>query len=146
MKVKQLTITTIIGLAWSLALTGLVAAEPPATSGKMQSMDTMMQECRSHCQETTASIEQLTKRMDEAKQSHDPARMRAALDEAQQPLAEMKEHMTMCMNMMSMMQGMHGGMGGGHMGGMMQEKGAQSGGQDAGKEQMTQQKSGGKGS
>jgi hypothetical protein len=40
--------------------------------------------------------------------------MRTAFEQAQQPLAEMKDHMAMCMNMMSMMQNMPGGMGG-HM-------------------------------
>jgi len=34
--------------------------------------------------------------------------MRAALDEAQKPLAEMKSHTGMCMNMMSMMEKRHG--------------------------------------
>ena len=76
--------------------------------------------------------DQLTERIDKAKQSNDPVQMRTTLEEVQKPLAEMKDHMTMCMNMMSMMQGMHGGMGGhmgkgSHMEGMMQEKGAKSG-------------------
>ena len=129
MKTKWLILTIIVGMVWTLALTAFVAAQQPAPSGQMQSMDDMMKECRTHCQATTTSINQLTKRMDEAKQSNDPAQMRTALEQAQQPLAEMKDHMTGCMNMMSMMQNMHGGMGGmmkegsgGHMGGMMQEK------------------------
>jgi len=50
----------------------------------------------------------------EAQQSNDPTQMQTALEQAQQPLAEMKDHMTMCMNMMSMMQQRQGGMGG-HM-------------------------------
>jgi hypothetical protein len=62
--------------------------------------------------------------MNEAKESNDPAKMRAALDQAQKPLADMKQHMTMCMNMMGMMQNMHGmgGMMGGGMGGMMSQQ------------------------
>lgn len=71
-------------------------------------MDDMMKGCREHCQATTKSIDQMTKMMDEAKASNDPAKMRAALDQAQKPLAAMKEHMNMCMNMMSMMEKMHG--------------------------------------
>jgi len=39
--------------------------------------------------------------------------MRAAIDQAQKQLMEMKEHMTMCRNMMGMMEKMQG------MGGMM---------------------------
>lgn len=55
----------------------------------------------------------MSKMMDGAKQSNDPAKMRAALDQGQKQLGEMKEHMTMCGNMMSMMEKMQG------MGGMM---------------------------
>jgi hypothetical protein len=36
--------------------------------------------------------------------------MRAAIDQAQKQLADMKDHMTMCGNMMDMMQKMQGGM------------------------------------
>jgi hypothetical protein len=82
--------------------------------GKM-SMDEMMKECKEHHQSATKSIDQTSKMMEEAKQSNDPAKMRAALDQGQKQLSEMKEHMTMCGNMMSMMekmQGMHGMMKG----------------------------------
>lgn len=134
MKAKQITMT-LVGMMWTLMFAALVAAEQPAPSGQMKSMDDMKKECRTHCQATTTSIEQLVKRMEEAKQSNDPAQMRATLDEAQKPLAEMKDHMAGCMNMMGMMQHMPGGMGGmmhegsgGHMGGgMIQEKESQSG-------------------
>jgi hypothetical protein len=71
-------------------------------------MDEMMQECRKHCQETTKSIDQTTKMMDEAGQSNAPARMRAALDQAQKELVGMKNHMSMCMSMMDMMEKTHG--------------------------------------
>jgi hypothetical protein len=125
MKVKQTMTAIITGIVGTLVFSALVAAQQPASPGQSQSMDDMMRGCRTHCQATTTSIDQLMKQMDEAKQSNDPAQMRAALDEAQKPLTEMKDHMTMCMNMMGMMEGMHGGMGG-HMGGMMQEKGSKS--------------------
>jgi hypothetical protein len=81
--------------------------------GKM-SMDDMMKECKEHHQATMKSIDQMTKMMDGAKQSNDPVKMRATLDQSQKQLGEMKEHMTMCGNMMSMMEKMQG------MGGMMQ--------------------------
>jgi hypothetical protein len=77
------------------------------------SMDDMMKGCREHCDQTSASIDRMVQTMDEARQSNDPAKMRAALDQAQKPLTEMKQHMSMCTNMMGMMQKMHG------MGGMM---------------------------
>jgi uncharacterized membrane-anchored protein YhcB (DUF1043 family) len=129
MKAKMLMATIIVGLA----LTALVAVQQPAASGQQRqsqpqgekkkmmdnmSMDEMMKECRKHCEATTNSIDQMTKTMDEARQSNDPAKMRSALDAAQTPLAEMKNHMSMCMNMMDMMGKMHGGKGG--MKGMMQ--------------------------
>lgn len=111
MKAKQIAMT-IVGITWTLMLPALVAAEQPTPSGQMQSMDDMMKECRTHCQETTNTIDQMTTKMDKAKQLNDPAQMRTALEQAQKPLAEMKDHMTKCMNMMSMMQNMHSGMGG----------------------------------
>lgn len=125
-KGQRLMTTTIFSVVWTLALTALVTAQQPASPGQPQSMDDMRQGCRTHCQATTTSIDQLTKQIEEARQSNDPAQMRAALDAAQKPLTEMKDHMGMCMNMMSMMQNMPGGMGG-HMGGMMKEKGPASG-------------------
>jgi uncharacterized protein HemX len=99
---------TLLTLAGILVLTALVAAQQSGMSGPM-SMETMMKECQTHCQETTASIDQMKTRMEKAQQSNDPAQMREALAQAQQPLAAMKDHMASCM---SMMQQMHGGMGG----------------------------------
>lgn len=75
--------------------------------GKM-SMDDMMKECKEHHQAVMKSIDQMSKMMDGAKQSNDPAKMRSTLDQSQKQLAEMKEHMTMCSNMMNMMEKMQG--------------------------------------
>jgi uncharacterized protein YlxW (UPF0749 family) len=105
----------LLAIAAALLLGGSALAQqdqqqkPPMTQSKPQmSMDDMMNGCREHCEQTSASIDALMKTMDEAKQSNDPAKMRAALDQAQKPLADMKQHMNMCMNMMGMMQKMHG--------------------------------------
>jgi mevalonate kinase len=76
-------------------------------------MDAMMKECGRHHQDMMKSIDEMTKMMEGAKQSNDPAKMRAAIDQSQKHLAEMKEHMASCRNMMSMMEKMQG------MGGMM---------------------------
>lgn len=120
---------TFLAIAAALLIGGSTLAQqnqqqkPSTTQEKPQmSMDDMMKGCREHCEQTSASIDQLMKSMDEATQSNDPARMRAALDQAQKPLADMKQHMNMCMNMMGMMQKMHGmgGMMGGGQAGMMQ--------------------------
>jgi hypothetical protein len=102
----------LLGLLGTLMFTALVAAQQSGMSGPM-SMETMMKECQTHCQETTASIDQMKTTMAQAQQSNDPAQMREALEQAQKPLAAMKDHMASCMSMMSMMQQMQGGMMGG---------------------------------
>lgn len=111
---------TFLAIGAALLLGGSALAQqeqqqkPPVTQSKPQmpmgdmSMDGMMKGCREHCQQTSASIDRMMKTMDEAKQSNDPEKMRAALDHAQQPLADMQQHMKMCMKMMDMMQKMHG--------------------------------------
>ena len=123
MKKRQANTFLAIGAALLLGGSALAQQEqqPKASTMTMQekpqmSMGDMMKGCREHCQQTSASIDRLMQRMDEAKQSNDPTKMRAALDEAQKPLADMRQHMSMCMNMMGMMQKMHGT--GGMMGGM----------------------------
>jgi DUF438 domain-containing protein len=111
--VRNIARGTLLGLMGTLLITALAVAQQPAMSGHM-SMETMMRECQTHCQETTASIDQMMTTMSQAQQSNDPAHMREALAQAQKPLAAMKDHMAQCMSMMSMMQQMSGGMGG-HM-------------------------------
>lgn len=114
MRLKEIKVITIMSLALAFALATLVAAQQGAKpsqqkpGGQMMTMDEMMKECRKHCQETARSIDQTTKTLEEANQSNDPARMRAANDQARKALAEMKNHMSMCMNMMDMMEKMHG--------------------------------------
>jgi hypothetical protein len=83
--------------------------QPPSPSGQMKSMeklsmDDMMKDCMKHHQATMKSIDQMSKMMEGAKQSNDPAKMRTAIDQAQKQLAEMKEHMSKCGDMMSMME------------------------------------------
>jgi len=102
---------TLLSLMGTLLVTALVVAQQPSMSGHM-SMETMMRECQTHCQETTASIDQMMTTVSQAQQSNDPAQMREALTQAQKPLAAMKDHMAQCMSMMSMLQQMPGGMGG----------------------------------
>ena len=115
MRMKVIKMTTVLSLALAFALAAPVAAQQGAEPGQqkkpskqMMTMDEMMRECRKHCQKTAESIDQTTKMMGEAGQSNDPARLRAAFNQAQKSLAEMKNHMSMCMNMMNMMEKMHG--------------------------------------
>ena len=87
----------------------------PSQKGEMKSMgnmsmEGMMKECSEHHQAVTKSLDQTSKTLEGAKQSNDPDKMRATIDQAQKQLADMKDHMTMCGNMMNMMQKMQGGM------------------------------------
>jgi hypothetical protein len=81
-----------------------------------------MKDCMQHQQAAMKSIDQMSTTMEGAKQSNDPAKMRAAIDQAQQQLMEMKKHMTMCGNMMSMMGKMQGMGEMSEMGGMMKRE------------------------
>ena len=84
------------------------AGQQPPEPGQM-SMDGMMKQCREHCEAAMKSTDGLAKTIADARASNDPARMRAALEQAEKPLADMRQHMSMCMNMMAMMQKMQGG-------------------------------------
>jgi predicted lipoprotein len=112
MRLKEINIMTVMSLVFAVAL---VAAQQPARPGQqkqpgkqMMTMDEMMKECRKHCQETASSLTQTTKTLEEANQSNDPAKMRTANDQARNTLAEMKNRMSRCMNLMDMMEKMHG--------------------------------------
>lgn len=106
-------VTSTATVAAALLLSFSLLAQQPQPKqqqpGQMMSMDNMMKGCREHCQATTTSIDKTLGNISDAKKSNDPAKMRAALDQIEKPLAEMKNHMSMCMNMMNMMQQMHGG-------------------------------------
>lgn len=109
----SILVVAVSVFAWSCSIPGSAQKSEMKSTGKM-SMDDMMKHCKEHHQSAMKSIDQMTKVMDGAKQSNDPAKMRSALDQSQKHLAQMKEQMTMCGNMMNMMEKMHG------MGGMMQ--------------------------
>ncbi|HEY9466426.1 MAG TPA: hypothetical protein VIR54_25190 [Vicinamibacterales bacterium] len=97
---------TVSVVAQSQPSSGQTTSSQSQQRGQTMSMADMMKNCQEHCQTTSKTIDQLTRTIDDAKASNDPAKMRAALDQAQKPLAQMKEHMNGCMNMMSMMQKM----------------------------------------
>jgi hypothetical protein len=90
-------LTGFVAAGSAAILSTVVFAQEPAPSRppkpaaaqaeRKMSMDDMMKECRQHCQATTKSLEQLTKTIDEARASNDPARMQTALGRAQKELA-----------------------------------------------------------
>ena len=106
------TFVTMLGAAALLSATvlaqqqgarGQSAPAPPQQGQQTMSMDGMMKMCREHCEMTTKSVDQVSKVIQDARASNDVTKMRAALDQTQKPLAEMKDHMAMCMKMMDMM-------------------------------------------
>jgi hypothetical protein len=114
------TVVIILASAFLSAQQPPGQQKQPSQKGEMKSMgnmsmDGMMKECSEHHQAVTKSLDQTSKTLEGAKQSNDPDKMRAAIDEAQKQLADMKDHMTMCGNMMNMMQKMQS------MGGMMKD-------------------------
>ena len=122
MKRSKIVNTVIANtIAMILASTFLSAQQPgqqkqPSQKGEMKSMgnnmsmEGMMKDCNEHHQAMTKSLDEATKALEGAKQSNDPAKMRVGIDQAQKQLADMKDQMAICGNMMNMMQKMQGGM------------------------------------
>jgi hypothetical protein len=122
--------TILIALLTAVSLTLSISAQQSSTGTQQQNQQMqgmqgmpmhqeqktsghqMMQDCHKNMQSMMASNTQTTKTIEAAKQSNDPAKMRAALDEAEKALTGMNDHMKMCMGMMNRMQNMHGMMGG----------------------------------
>jgi len=95
-----------------------LSQQNPPQKGEMKStgdmsMGGMIKQCHEHHHAMTKKMDEVSKTLEEAEESNDLAKVRAAIDQAQKQLAEMKEHMNMCGNMMHMMEKMQG------MGGMM---------------------------
>lgn len=69
--------------------------------GMMQAgMAGMMEHCQMHCRDNMTAMNALSKQIDEARQSNDPAKMRAALDAVAKHHAGMRQHMQTCMQNM----------------------------------------------
>ncbi len=77
-----------------------------------------MQNCRKNMQSMMQSNDQVKKDIEAAKESNDPAKMRAALDEAEKALDSLNGHMNDCMKMMGKGQNI-GGMSGKMCGALM---------------------------
>jgi hypothetical protein len=122
MKRSKIVNTAIASTVVIILASGFLSAQQPpgqqkqpSQKGEMKSMgnmsmEGMMKECSEHHQAVTKSLDQTSKTLEGAKQSNDPDKMRAAIDQAQKQIADIKDHMTMCGNMMNMMQKMQGGM------------------------------------
>ncbi len=122
---KQMNLLSIAGAVSLMIATAVWAQQSNANNGQqMQNMqgmqmqngqkmskNQMMQGCHKHMQSMMDSNAQTTKDIEAAKQSNDPAKMRAALDEAEKALSPMNEHMKGCMRMMQDMHNKGGMMG-----------------------------------
>ncbi len=87
-------------------------AKQPPSKGDMPMGDMpmdMMKQCHEQQHSMTKSVEQLSNMLAEAQKSNDAAKMRDAIEQAQKQLADMKQNMNACNNMMHMMEKMHGG-------------------------------------
>lgn len=109
MKPKKPMLSILVVLFLAIATIAIGHTKDDKFAGKM-SMKEMMDGCHNHCQDTSKAIDQVLNNLNQAKASNDRAKMRAAIGQVQKPLSEMKQHMTMCTQMMGMMEKMHGGM------------------------------------
>ena len=100
MKFQKLINLLVGSVLLSFVLTGETTAhqllsqqkQPSPQKGEMKSMenmsmDQMMKDCMQHHQAVTKSIDEMSKTMEGAKQLNDPAKMRAAIDQAQKQLS-----------------------------------------------------------
>lgn len=70
----------------------------------------MMQECQKHQSELTALMDQMSKTLADAKELSNPEDMRAAMENAQSQLAEVKHHIGRCPMANGMTNDSHGHM------------------------------------
>jgi hypothetical protein len=66
-------------------------------------------ECRAHHEKTYHAVDQLLMKMEEGQRSNDLSNIRAVLEDSQNQLADLKQDMAPCMNMMSMLDQMDTG-------------------------------------
>ena len=118
MMMKRFSMVAAVVALFGIGAVAQQQGRPAQQSGQQQpaqgqmSMEDMMKGCREHCETAMKSTDALAKTIADARASNDPAKMRAALEQSEKPLTDMRQHMSMCMNMMTMMQKMHGMMGG----------------------------------
>jgi len=87
---------------------GMQMKDGQMQQGQTMSKDSMMEGCHKHMDAMMSANAKTTKDIEVAKQSNDPAKMRAALDEAEKALSPTNEHMKGCMKMMRNMDGKSG--------------------------------------
>ena len=91
-------IAAAIGL--SFCWRGGVSAQSGALS--VEATKLMVKECREQHENVADTIDEVLVEMEYAQRSHDAARMRAVLELSRMKLAELKEEMALCTNLMNM--------------------------------------------
>lgn len=97
---------TVIGvLTWTCAFTAWAAEHDRQSHPELQPhLQETLRSCQQSCGRSTEYVDALMQALEGARQSNDRDEMRAALAQAQQPLAEIKNHLAMCMDRMQSMQ------------------------------------------
>jgi YHS domain-containing protein len=109
---KSIRRPALVAAAAFLCASALVLAHDPKKKSAMTG--DMMNGCGEHHSAAMKASDELSMHLAEAKRSTTLAQMRTHVEMADKAMAEMKEHMSMCMEMMHKMHG--GQMGAGMMG------------------------------
>lgn len=88
------------GIDGGLPLVSVVSAEPGALS--VEATKHMVKECRQQHANVANTVDELLVELEMAQRSHDAARTRAVLELTQMRLADLKQDMALCANLMNM--------------------------------------------
>jgi hypothetical protein len=87
------------------ALTALASAGPQQPASGQMDMKAMMAHCQGQHQEMSSALDKALATIRDARESNDPQRLRAALDQTEGSLTTLRQHISMCSTMMSKMAG-----------------------------------------
>ena len=119
MQILAAFIGLLFGASFAARATQQSANSNSQSHGQMSGNHSkMMKSCQDNMQSMMQSNDKVKATIEDAKKSNDPAKMRAALDDAEKSIDRMNQHMNSCMTMMNMMPGMHGMGMSDHMKGM----------------------------
>ncbi|HET9865819.1 MAG TPA: hypothetical protein VFQ06_00900, partial [Nitrospira sp.] len=85
------------------------ASAQPMKSSESRLLNETIAECRAHHEKTYHAVDQLLMKIEEGQRSNDLSKIRALLEDSQNQLADLKQDMAPCMNMMSMLDQMDTG-------------------------------------
>lgn len=108
-RVKMAMMALVLLLSAGVVLAQHNHGSSSGQSAQQNSGEDMMSSCRKHVSESIAALDKLEKTIAAGRESNDPARMKAALNQAQTEAAEARHHVSMCpmMSEGNMHQDMH---------------------------------------